>query len=199
MRVSLMAALAACLLAAPACKSEEKKAETPPATAPAETPPATTPPAETPPADTAAADTMLNDMKNCPNAVAGAETKVSLDKGAINMTITAKDAAATTEIRTRSHALLHGDKAAGGDVKHTGQGTGGGGLGKCPAMVAGAKTEVADVEGGVKVTYTSDDPAKLPQWGTQIEERVKAMPSAPAGQTEGAAPAGGAAPAPATK
>jgi hypothetical protein len=187
MRFPVMAALAATSLTlAPACKKkEEAPAEPPPVadTKPAEPPPADTKPAEPPPA----ADTMLNDMKNCPNAVAGAETKVALDpKAGLTAMVTSKDAAAVKEIQTRAHALLDKPAAAGGEVKHTGTGTGGGALGKCPAVVPDATAKVADTKDGVTITYTAADPSKLPEMQTMIETRVKDMPAAAA---DGAAPA----------
>jgi hypothetical protein len=176
MRVSVLAALAACtLVAAPACKKKEETKTEPTA---ADTRPADPTAADPRPADPPAADDMLNDMKNCPNAVAGAETKVEVDKTALNVTITGKDDAATAEIRARSHKLLHGARPAGPEVKHTGEGTGGGALGKCPAMIPGATATVADVDGGVKISYAADA-AKLADMKKQVEDRVQGMPKDP--------------------
>jgi hypothetical protein len=198
MRSSFMAVVALCVLAAPACKKKEAEKEV--AVAPAEpTPPPaaepTPPPAEPPPADD-----MINKMKNCPNAVAGAETKVAPDKKKkfLTVSIVAKDEAATTEIRSRAHKLLDAAAAPAGEIKHTGERTGGGALGKCPVIVDGATAKVKDVKGGVEVALTPVAPKTLDEVATGVNERVTNMPKdgeaaggAAAAGGDGAAAAGG--------
>jgi hypothetical protein len=201
MRSSLMAALALCVFATPACKKEEKKAPPPVVAEPAPPPP----PAPEAPAEPAEpVDDMLNDMKNCPNAVAGADTKVVSTKKAVTVTVTAKDPAATKEIQTRAHALLDAAAPASDEIKHTGTRTGGGALGKCPVVLPGTTAKVDDVKGGVKITLTAVEPQKVEDVGPMVNERLTAMNAMSPPAAEGAAsPPGdgagaGGAPAPVT-
>ncbi len=183
MRSSLMAALALCVFATPACKKEEKKAPPPMVAEPAPPPP---PPAAEPEMPAEPADDMLNDMKNCPNAVPGAETKVASSKNAVIVTVTAKDPAAAKDIQTRAHALLDAAAPASGEIRHTGARTGGGALGKCPVVLPGTTAKVADQKDGVKITLTAVEPQKNEEVGMMVNDRVTAMKAMPAPGADGA-------------
>lgn len=187
MRSLVMAAMAAAVFTA-ACKKEEKKAETPPATEPA-APAAPTPPSE--PAAPASDDEMLNNMKNCPNAVAGAETKVESDAKTVTVSVTAKDPVAVRDIQARAHQLLEGAVPPAAEVKHTGARTGGGALGKCPVVVPGTTPKVEDVEGGVKITLTPVAPQTADAVAPMVKDRVAGMPAEGAKDREGGAAAAG--------
>ena len=62
-----------------------------------------------------------------------------------------------TEVRTRAKHLAEvAKKPEPTKVEHTGHGTGGGGLGRCPIVVDGdTAVNVKEVEGGVEVAVTT--------------------------------------------
>src|SRR5262249_26124416 len=91
-------------------------------------------------------------MAHCPSAVEGAKTVVKDTKDGVRLTITGP-ADKVAEIRSRAkHTADVAKKGEGSRVEHTGGGTGGGGLGRCPIVVEGDTTvDVKDIEGGVAV------------------------------------------------
>lgn len=124
-------------------------------------------------------------MAHCPSAVEGATTAVKQGKDAVELTITAKDEAATKEIRERSKFLVEAAKLDPTDVKHTGEGKGGGGLGRCPVVMKDTSIEAKDVPGGSLVTVKPKTAADLANVAKEAKERSEAF--APPGGT--AAPA----------
>jgi len=176
-RLMVVAAIAAATLTVAGCKKKKKDGEgtgAGPTASPTETanPSPTASPSPTTPDTTAGA----NKMKNCPNATPGATTVVADVEGGVKLTITAGDAAATTEIRERTKHLLASFKAGNTEVKHTGEGTGTGtSAGKCPLVLADATPESKDIEGGVEVTLKVADAAKLDEVRKRVKERNDAM------------------------
>jgi hypothetical protein len=193
MRVSIHAALVALsIAAAPACTKKDEQAAAPRPTPPssAAAPPAPAPAPMPRPAEGAPKDTMLNDMKRCPNVVVGAESKVVVDGDSISITVAAKDPVAIQEVRARAHALLDPPKPAqGGAVEHTGRGTGGGALGKCPVMVPGLTAKVQDIAGGVRIGYAAPAGRSASDIVGEIEERIRTLPNLGAPPSAGVAPA----------
>jgi TusA-related sulfurtransferase len=108
----------------------------------------------------------------CPNAVDGAETTVEDTKTGVVMTVVAKDAAATEEIRKRAK-IVSEEKAKEGDAKrqHTGDGQGGGGLGRCPVVLRDTVVQIEDVDGGSKFTIDAKDPAEIDGLRRDVKER----------------------------
>jgi TusA-related sulfurtransferase len=151
------------LLAASAC--DEKK-PTPPATPSASAPATTTAPvnasasAPAPSASaapTASAGAEDKTAKNCPSAVGGAATTLKDVEGGVELTVVAKDAAATGEIRSRAKSLLEASKAPHEGTKHDGKGGGHGVFGRCPVVLHDTTLAVADTEGGTKITVKAKD------------------------------------------
>jgi len=95
-------------------------------------------------------------MAHCPSAVEGAKTVVKDGKDAVVVTVTGP-ADKVAEIRDRAkHVAEVAKMPEAKKVEHTGKGTGGGGLGRCPIVVEGDTTvDVKDVEGGVEATVKS--------------------------------------------
>lgn len=93
-------------------------------------------------------------MANCPSAVEGAKTTVKDSKDGVIVTITGDK---VDDIRTRAkHAADVAKVADAGKVEHSGSGTGGGGLGRCPIVVEGDTTvDVKEIPGGVEVEVKS--------------------------------------------
>lgn len=102
-------------------------------------------------------------MVHCPSAVEGAKTTVKDAKDGVVVTVTGpKDK--VDEIRSRAkHTADVAKKTDATKIEHTGGGTGGGGLARCPIVVQGDTTvDVKDVDGGVEVTVaTKKDVAAL--------------------------------------
>jgi hypothetical protein len=102
-------------------------------------------------------------MANCPAAVEGAKTAVKDAKDGVVVTVTGP-ADKVAEIRSRAkHIADVAKKGAPATVTHTGQGTGGGGIGRCPIDPEGDDTvDVKEVAGGIEATVkTKKDVAAL--------------------------------------
>lgn len=195
MRISFVSVgLVLALTAAGGCKKDKKKADpeegkTPTAeTPPVETPPE--PPPETPPPDPTKPD-MANKMANCPSAAAGATTAVKADKTAVTVSVTAKEKEVIAEIQTRAKKLSTLDTSADADIKHTGEGTGGGQLGKCPVVMTDVTLKVKDLKNGSAITMTPKDKAKLADLEKMAKERAGSMPAMDEAGAAGGDAAGG--------
>lgn len=192
MRSSLLAMVAAAALAwVPACKKEEKPAEETPAAEETATPTeAPEQPTEPEPAEPEQPD-MANKMAHCPSAVEGAKTEVTEGEGAAIVTVTAGDEAAVAEIRTRAAHVAKVGAVEADTVEHTGEGTGGGALGKCPTVMANVEITAEDVEGGSKITVTPKDAAQLAEVVKTATDRAAAL-AGDGGHEHGSGMGGGA-------
>ncbi len=173
-------ALAACSKKDDGAKAKPApaKVDPAPATPPVAPPPTTPPVAATPPVDpgaAAAAAALANRAGNCPSAVLGATTTIVDDPaaaGKLVLTITAKNDAATATIRKRVAHLVEVQAAADAEIKHTGDGTGGGG-GMCPVITTkDTKIAAADTEGGSKVTIEPQGGATLDALRKDVALRI---------------------------
>lgn len=110
-------------------------------------------------------------MAHCPSAVEGAKTALKDTKEGVLVTVTGP-ADKVAEIRSRAkHAAEVAKKPEAAKVEHTGEGTGGGGLGRCPIVVEGDTTvEVKEIDGGVEV----DVKAKKDVAALQKEAKTRA-------------------------
>ncbi|HEY8088763.1 MAG TPA: hypothetical protein VIF09_12980 [Polyangiaceae bacterium] len=113
----------------------------------------------------------------------GAKTAIADVPGGVVLTVTSTDATATGDIRARVQALVDAQKNAGASVKHTGNGEGGGLLGRCPVVLKDTTLATADVDGGTKVTVTSKDPAEVDWLRRETRDRQEDLEAAgsPAG------------------
>ncbi len=97
-------------------------------------------------------------MAHCPSAVEGATTVVKDIKDGVVVTVTAGEPARTDDIRARAKHTAEVAKKADPKAppEHSGDGTGGGALGRCPVVVEGETTvDMKDVDHGVEVTVTT--------------------------------------------
>lgn len=133
---------------------ESKPEATPPPIAP--TSPAasitTTPDAGAP----VAAGPGVQRMAHCPSAATGARTVVKDATDGVVVTVTGP-ADQVGDIRARARHVAEVAKLSEPKkIEHTGKGTGGGGLGRCPIVLEGDTTvELKDVEAGVEITVTT--------------------------------------------
>ncbi|MBX3226044.1 MAG: hypothetical protein KIT84_29285 [Labilithrix sp.] len=95
-------------------------------------------------------------MLHCPSAVDGAKTTVKDVKDGVVVTITGTTEQAD-EIRKRAkHTADVAKKTMPSTLQHSGEGTGGGGVGRCPIVVEGETVvELKDVPNGVEATVTA--------------------------------------------
>ena len=133
------------------------------------------------------ANDMVNKMMHCPSAVEGATTRVETGKESVVVTVTTKEPAKAAEIQKRAkHLASLTAPTAAPEVKHSGQGTGGGALGKCPVVMRDVTLKVEELKDGAKVTVTPKNPATLSELGKISKDRADALAAArPAGDDEG--------------
>jgi TusA-related sulfurtransferase len=122
-------------------------------------------------------------MAHCPNAVTGATTVIADVPGGVEITVTSTDATAMADIRARVQALVVAQKNANPNVKHTGQGEGGGLLGRCPIVLKDTTITTAEVPNGSKMTVAAKDPQEV-DWlrrETRDREEDLKLAGSPAG------------------
>lgn len=118
---------------------------------------------------------MANKSGNCPSTVGGAATEVepATQDGKVVITIVAKDDAAVKTIRARTAHLIEIQDAPAATIKHSGDGTGGGGIGLCPVVTKDTTVASEDIEGGVKVTMTPKDADVAKSLPSTVETRIR--------------------------
>src|SRR4029078_4074651 len=82
-------------------------------------------------------------MAHCPSAVDGAKTTVKELKDGVEVSVVAKEAkddASTKTIRDRAKAVVAAAKLEAQKVTHKGDGSGGGGCGRCPGVSKATKS-----------------------------------------------------------
>jgi hypothetical protein len=126
-------------------------------------------------------------MQHCPTAVAGATTDIKDGKDGVEITVTAKDAAKTEEIRKRAKHLADAAKNDPTSVVHNGEGHGGGGLGVCEVVLKDTTVTAEDVEGGSKIVVKPTKAVDL-EW-LKKETRARHAANPGAGKKKGAAAA----------
>jgi hypothetical protein len=163
MRTLFGAVIGVSMLMLVACPKEQATTETkaePAKTAASQ--PATTGSQQAP----AAAMAGARKMEHCPSSVPGATTKIEDAADGVVVVITGADDAAAAAIREDAKHLVAVSVKNPTEIKHSGEGEGGGGLGNCPVVLADTTITAEDVPGGAKVTVKpakAEDLAKLKQ------------------------------------
>jgi hypothetical protein len=111
-------------------------------------------------------------MAHCPSSVDGATTEVKATKDAVVVTVKAKDEAKTKEIRERAKFLVEASKKDPNDVTHKGDGSGGGGFGRCPVVVKDTTVEAKEVDGGSELTVKPKTAGDLAALEKEAKERA---------------------------
>jgi TusA-related sulfurtransferase len=122
-------------------------------------------------------------MAHCPNAVTGAMTDIKDVPGGVEVTVTAQDDASTTDIRARVQALVDAQKNQNPGIKHSGNGEGGGLLGRCPIVLKNTAITTTNVAQGSKMTVVAKDPPEV-DWlrrETRDREEDLKLAGSPAG------------------
>lgn len=110
-------------------------------------------------------------MQHCPTAVAGAKVDIKDIKDGVEITVTGDSAAKTDEIRSRAKHVVEAAKKEPSNVEHTGDGHGGGGLGRCEVVLKDTTVAAEDVEGGSRLTVKPQKPVDV-EW-LQKETRTR--------------------------
>lgn len=114
-------------------------------------------------------------MAHCPSAIDATSTDVKAAKDAVVVTIVAKDAkdeAKAKEIRERAAKLVEASKKDPSSVEHRGDGSGGGGFGRCPVVLKDTSVSAKDVPGGSEVTVKPKAAADVPALEKEAKERA---------------------------
>lgn len=122
-------------------------------------------------------------MAHCPDAVPGAKTAIKDVAGGVELTVTAQHPAATADIRGRIQALLDAQKNQSGSLRHTGNGEGGGLLGRCPIVLKETTVTAATIDNGSKITVLTKEPAEVDWLRRETRDREEDLEAAgsPAG------------------
>ena len=120
---------------------------------------------------------------HCPDAVPGAKTAITDVAGGVQLTVTSSDAATTADIRARIQALLDAQKNQSGSVRHSGNGEGGGLLGRCPVVLKDTTVNAIPVDSGSQITVLAKDPAEVDWLRRETRDREEDLEAAgsPAG------------------
>ena len=164
--------LPALLLAAACGKKEETSA---PATAPDPAPPSESPARPEPPRQQRSL-VGGGQMQHCPTAVANTVTTIAPNASGVELTITAQDPAddkTVKEIRADAKHLADVARKNPSEVKHTGEGEGGGGLGKCPVVLKDTTVTFTEIDGGVKITVVPSKPDQVEWLKAEVQARYQ--------------------------
>ncbi len=112
-------------------------------------------------------------MIHCPSAVPGAKTELKEIKDGIEVWITATEDAKTQEIRRRAKHVVEAAKTDPNTVRHTGDGHGGGGLGRCPVVLKDTLVTAEDIKGGTRITVRPVKPVDLEWLRKETASRLK--------------------------
>jgi len=166
-RISALAALAALVVAGLSLGCADKKPSPAPVVV-VDTPAPTASVAMPAPTGPAAA---MGKMANCPTLIEGGVTAIKDVEGGVELTVTAKDEAATQEIRARARHLTEVSKEEAPSVRHNGSGHGGGKFGRCSVITRNTAVTSEDVEGGAKITVKPKDAAEIDWVRRESRER----------------------------
>ena len=120
-------------------------------------------------------------MAHCPSTVEGATTTVKATKEAVVVTVVAKEEPKTKEVRERAAFLVDASKKDPSSAVHKGDGSGGGGFGRCPVVLKDTSVEAKDVPGGSELTVKPKNAADLAALEKEANERLaKITGAAPA-------------------
>jgi TusA-related sulfurtransferase len=168
-RLVVLAGFSIMALAVQGCEDKKAAPPAPPAAA-ANTPPPTAAP---PPA--AATVAPSGQMAHCPNTVDGATTAISDVEGGVQILVTAKGEPAVGDIRARAKKIVEASKTQAATVHHSGNGEGGGAFGRCPIVLRNTTIDVADAEGGSKITVKPEKKEELDWLRRESRERQVAL------------------------
>jgi TusA-related sulfurtransferase len=122
-------------------------------------------------------------MAHCPDAITGAKTAIRDVDGGVELTVTAADPSAQADVKARIQALLDAQKNQNPNVRHSGNGEGGGLLGRCPVVLKDTMVTAAPVASGSVITVLSKQPNEVDWLRRETRDREEDLEAAgsPAG------------------
>jgi hypothetical protein len=102
-------------------------------------------------------------MMHCPTSVPNTKVEVKDIKDGLEIWVVGPNEAAQTEIRRRAAHVVEAAKTDPNSVRHTGDGHGGGGIGRCPVVVKDTLVSADDIKGGSKITVRPIKPVDI-EW-----------------------------------
>jgi TusA-related sulfurtransferase len=122
-------------------------------------------------------------MAHCPDAVPSAKTAIADIDGGVQLTVTGSDPPTVADIQARIQALLDAQKNQTGSVRHSGNGEGGGLLGRCPVVLKNTTVTAATIDTGSKITVLAKDPEEIDWLRRETRDREEDLEAAgsPAG------------------
>jgi len=114
-------------------------------------------------------------MAHCPSSIDATTTTVKATKDAVVVTVIATDEAKIKEIRERAKVLVEAAKKDPSDVSHKGDGSGGGGFGRCPVVIKDTTVEAKDVAGGSELTVKPKNAADLAALEKESKDRAEKL------------------------
>jgi hypothetical protein len=114
-------------------------------------------------------------MANCPNAVAGARTSLSMIEDGVEMLITAETSEARHEIELRADKHLRMGDPAGQAPEHTGLHGGPGWMGHCPIIHDATTVSVRRIPNGVVVRVRALIPDAVKTLQEETRSRVAGL------------------------
>ena len=133
-------------------------------------------------------------MAHCPSAVEGAKTTIKNTKDGVSVVVVATADDATKAIRDRAKHLVDVSKSEDGGtaMTHTGEGGGGGNVGRCPIVIKDTTITAKDVPGGSQLEVKAKSAADVTALQAETKDRAEKFQLS----TPGAPSASGGAPAP---
>jgi TusA-related sulfurtransferase len=116
-------------------------------------------------------------MSHCPSAIAGATTTLKNTKDGVTVTVVGKDDPTAKAIRERVAHLIEVAKtpdagASSAVASHTGEGGGGGSIGRCPIVLKDTALASKDVPGGSQVDVKAKVSADVTKLQNEAKERA---------------------------
>jgi len=118
-------------------------------------------------------------MLHCPSAADGANTLIADIAGGVNVTVTGKSDAQTSDIRDRVKHLIQAAADPAPTGTHDGNGNGGGGLGRCPVVVVDTLVTAKDVTGGSQISVKATKPNGVDGLRKETRDRLANFAAAP--------------------
>jgi TusA-related sulfurtransferase len=113
-------------------------------------------------------------MSHCPSAAQGATTTIknTADGVSIAVTSTAQDVTNDIRVRAKHLAEIAAEDAGAAAPTHTGEGGGGGNVGRCPVVLKDTTIKVKDIQGGTQIDVKPKAKADVAKLQDETKERA---------------------------
>jgi TusA-related sulfurtransferase len=116
-------------------------------------------------------------MSHCPSAAEGAKTTIKNTPDGVALVVTSSSGDVTNDIRRRAKHLAEIAAEDGGAgltlPSHTGEGGGGGNVGRCPVVLKDTQVKIKDVPGGTEIDVKAKTAGDVPKLQAETKERAE--------------------------